>query len=64
MVKAQDKRRPVAAIGNFDGVHRGHQQLLKKTIAFARKIHGVPAAIVFDPHPRRYFRPDDPPFLL
>lgn len=64
MVKARRKGGRVAAIGNFDGVHRGHQELLKKTIGFAGKLGGDPTAIVFDPHPRRYFRPDDPPFLL
>ena len=54
----------IAALGNFDGVHLGHQYLLKQTDAFA-KAHGAAAgAVLFDPHPRRYFRPDDPPFLL
>ena len=54
----------IAAIGNFDGVHRGHQHLLGETIAFARNHAMRPAALTFDPHPRRYFRPDEPPFLL
>jgi riboflavin kinase/FMN adenylyltransferase len=58
------KRRPVAAIGNFDGVHRGHGRLIAKTAEFARTLKGAPAAVVFDPHPRRYFRPGEPPFLL
>ncbi len=53
-----------AAIGNFDGVHRGHDYLLSQTAAFADAIGAAPAAVVFDPHPRRYFRPDDPPFLI
>ncbi len=54
----------IAALGNFDGVHRGHQYLLKQTEEFA-KAHGAAAgAVLFAPHPRRYFRPDDPPFLL
>ncbi|MFN3959809.1 MAG: bifunctional riboflavin kinase/FAD synthetase [Parvularculaceae bacterium] len=53
-----------AAIGNFDGVHRGHRFLLERTIAFADALGADPAAVVFDPHPRRYFRPDDPPFLI
>lgn len=57
-------RKVVAAIGNFDGVHRGHQFLLQKTKAFAAE-HGAELGVVlFEPHPRRYFRPDDPPFLL
>jgi len=54
----------IAVVGNFDGVHRGHQALLKTTIAFA-ETHGARAGVVlFEPHPRRYFRPEDPPFLL
>lgn len=59
------KSSPVAAaIGNFDGVHRGHQALLLALREFAEEQDAKPAAVVFDPHPRRYFRPDDPPFLL
>ncbi len=54
----------IAAIGNFDGVHRGHQHLLAETIAFADSHGARPAALTFDPHPRRFFRPEDPPFLL
>lgn len=54
----------IAAIGNFDGVHLGHQHLLQQTAAFAAE-HGVqPGVVLFDPHPRRFFRPDAPPFLL
>lgn len=54
----------VAAVGNFDGVHLGHQHLLSRTAAFADSLGARMGAVVFDPHPRRYFRPDDPPFLL
>ncbi len=57
-------RATVAAVGNFDGVHCGHQRLIARMATFAREIRATPGAVVFDPHPRRYFRPDDPPFLL
>ncbi len=56
--------RTISAIGNFDGVHVGHQQLLARVGDFARAHDARPGAVVFDPHPRRYFRPDDPPFLI
>ena len=50
----------VAAIGNFDGVHRGHRALIERVVETGR-----PATIVtFEPHPRAYFRPDDPVFRL
>ena len=64
MVKSGDKTRPVAAIGNFDGVHRGHQFLLDQTRQLAAMAGAPVGVVVFDPHPRRFFRPSDPPFLL
>ena len=52
------------AIGNFDGVHRGHQALLIRARDEARA-RGAPAGvIVFDPHPREFFRPEEPHFRL
>ncbi|MEX6632569.1 bifunctional riboflavin kinase/FAD synthetase [Hyphococcus lacteus] len=54
----------IAAVGNFDGVHRGHQYLLAETAKFAHEHDAAPGVVCFDPHPRRYFRPNDPPFLL
>ena len=54
----------VAAIGNFDGVHRGHAQVISAAIDAARA-EGLAAAVVtFDPHPREFFRHDDAPFHL
>jgi riboflavin kinase / FMN adenylyltransferase len=54
----------VAALGNFDGVHRGHQAVIAKARALAHA-QGRPLWVVtFEPHPRRLFRPDDPPFRL
>ena len=48
----------VVTIGNFDGVHRGHQMLIQDAVARAREL-GVPAvALTFEPHPERVLRPD------
>ncbi len=54
----------VLAIGNFDGVHRGHQALLLETLAVARRLGRPAGAMVFEPHPRLFFRPDEPLFAL
>ena len=54
----------VCAIGNFDGVHKGHQVVLAAARSCSQAT-GLPLAVVtFTPHPRQYFRPSDPPFLL
>ncbi|MDK1384503.1 bifunctional riboflavin kinase/FAD synthetase [Sinorhizobium sp. 8-89] len=54
----------VIAIGNFDGVHRGHQSVLNRALNEAAK-RGVPALVLtFEPHPRTVFRPDTPVFRL
>ena len=58
------KKGAFAAIGNFDGVHRGHQYLLEKTQKLAEAAGAPMGVVVFNPHPRCYFRPQDPPFLL
>ncbi|MFQ5774761.1 MAG: bifunctional riboflavin kinase/FAD synthetase [Kiloniellaceae bacterium] len=54
----------VVAIGNFDGVHRGHQAVLARTGRLARDLGTSRAVLTFEPHPRRFFRPDGPPFQL
>ena len=52
------------ALGNFDGVHLGHQAVLAAARATA-SARGLPFAVaVFEPHPRRLFQPDAPPFRL
>ena len=54
----------VIALGNFDGLHRGHQAVLKHAKAIADDI-GAPLAIgLFRPHPFRFFKPGAPPFRL
>ena len=54
----------VVAIGNFDGVHRGHQAVIDKAGRLAREFESSLGVLTFEPHPRRFFRPDDPPFQL
>jgi riboflavin kinase/FMN adenylyltransferase len=59
---APARRRPCAlAIGNFDGVHCGHRELLRRVVAAARQRGLVPAAMTFEPHPREFFAPDSAP---
>jgi riboflavin kinase/FMN adenylyltransferase len=52
------------AIGNFDGVHRGHQALLEVARKAARKAGGPAGVVLFEPHPREFFQPDRPHFQL
>jgi riboflavin kinase/FMN adenylyltransferase len=54
----------VIAIGNFDGVHRGHQAVIGEAVRRAKTAGAPSAVLTFEPHPRRFFRPDAPPFLL
>ena len=54
----------VATIGNFDGVHLGHQSVIAEVIARARALSGESLAITFDPHPARVLRPTQPFALI
>ena len=54
----------VAAIGNFDGVHRGHREILEAVIAEARQRDLRAVAVTFDPHPEQLLRPQRAPQLL
>jgi riboflavin kinase/FMN adenylyltransferase len=56
--------RPVVALGNFDGLHRGHQKLIDEVRRQARERAGTSVAMIFDPHPPRVLRPDKAPPLL
>jgi riboflavin kinase/FMN adenylyltransferase len=52
------------ALGNFDGVHKGHQALIARTAEEARTLGAPLVALTFEPHPRRFFVPDTGPFRL
>ncbi len=54
----------VLAIGNFDGVHRGHRSVIGTALKRARKLKRKVAALTFTPHPRTFLRPQDPLFQL
>jgi riboflavin kinase / FMN adenylyltransferase len=54
----------IVSIGNFDGVHLGHQQILRAVAAEARAGSARAVAVSFDPHPERLLRPDKAPRLL
>src|ERR1700751_3142410 len=54
----------VVAIGNFDGVHRGHRVVIEAARKRARTLGRKAAALTFTPHPRLFLRPQDPLFEL
>lgn len=54
----------VAAIGNFDGVHVGHREILSAVVEQARARRAQAVAITFDPHPEHFLRPERAPQLL
>lgn len=54
-------RCPVVALGNFDGLHRGHEAILDKTISLARETGGQPVVFTFYPHPISVVAPDRAP---
>ena len=52
------------ALGNFDGVHKGHQEVIKNTITLAANHNGISAAMVFEPHPAKVINPKSNIVLL
>lgn len=59
-----DLRGSAAALGAFDGVHRGHQAVIASAADAARRLQRPLSVVSFDPHPRRFFQPDAAPFRL
>lgn len=52
------------ALGNFDGVHKGHQELINTAVEQARRNNGISGALIFDPHPLKILNPNKRPLLL
>lgn len=57
-------KRPVLTLGNFDGVHLGHQAILKKVVGRAEEIGGTSLVFTFEPHPLKILAPEKSPSLL
>jgi riboflavin kinase / FMN adenylyltransferase len=55
---------PVLALGNFDGLHRGHLKIVERVVRTAAERAATPLVLTFDPHPTRVVRPDKAPPLL
>ncbi len=55
---------PVVTLGNFDGVHRGHQEILHRVVATAKAVGGTPIVLTFHPHPLTVLDPARAPLLL
>jgi riboflavin kinase/FMN adenylyltransferase len=54
----------VIALGNFDGLHLGHQAILRQTLALAKSLKAPAAVMSFEPHPREFFKPNAPKLRL
>jgi len=61
---AASGRGSVLAIGNFDGIHLGHQAILRAAVERAAQTGDVPTALTFDPSPRKVLRPESAPLRL
>jgi riboflavin kinase / FMN adenylyltransferase len=59
-----EQRGAAAAIGAFDGVHRGHQAVIGAAREAAVRLSAPLAVVTFEPHPRRWFQPEAAPFRL
>ena len=55
---------PVLALGNFDGLHRGHMKIVERVRRTAVEHGRTPVVVTFDPHPTRVLRPDQAPPLI
>ena len=61
---ANDDKNTVAAVGNFDGVHLGHRNIIEHAKTIADRVGARPSVLTFEPHPRALFQTDGVPFRL
>lgn len=61
---AEEAQGAAVALGNFDGVHRGHRAVIGEAVAAAERLGVASGVISFEPHPRRWFQPEAEPFRL
>ena len=61
---AESNRGSTLAIGNFDGIHLGHQAILRACVARAREIDAVASVLTFDPTPQKVLRPESAPLRI
>ena len=59
-----EARGAVVALGNFDGLHLGHQKVISEALRLAAELDAPCGVLTFEPHPRAYFQPDKPAFRL
>lgn len=59
-----DERGAAVALGNFDGVHKGHQKVIAQAARAAGELHAPLGVISFEPHPRQVFQPNQPAFRI
>ena len=59
-----EARGAVVALGNFDGLHLGHQKVIGEALRLAAELDAPCGVLTFEPHPRAYFQPDKPAFRL
>ena len=69
LIRAEQRALPhargsVISIGNYDGVHAGHRELIRTLKDQARAFSAPATVMTFEPYPQKYFRPDDPPTRL
>lgn len=65
LVDIEKNRHTVMALGNFDGIHMGHRELINRVLKISQKEHGTAAVFTFDPHPLKVLQPEiSPPLIL